>query len=1122
MARTLRRPARLRLCPLEQRTTPATFTVNSLADAGVGTGTTGDLRYCINQANDELSFPGLDTITFAVTGTITLTSGELAVTAPLVVNGPGADKLTVSGNKASRHFNVFDGDVTVLSLSLSGLTLTDGFASGASAPGGAGGAIYAQKLTALTLVDCTISNNVASIRGGGIYCYGYAALTVRGSTISGNKANAGNGGGIYTYGAPTVLIENSTISGNSATVSGGGINVGYWIAPGAFTMRNSTVVGNSAASTSGTGGGGGIRVSSGTSTAPNLTIISSVVSGNSNPANAPDIRAKVVDLSNSAVGSTAGFALGVNTANLVGASLNLGPLAANGGPTATHLPGPNSPLRNAGANPAAFATDQRGAGFPRVLEGVPDIGAVESPDPSPQRKLVPVPPIAVPGPTPNTVSVTYSDAQSGINVATIDVNDVKILAPDGLTLLPIAAATVDVNTNGTPRVATYSFAPPGGSWDGTDAGTYTVVMNANQVFDLDTPTPAAAAAGTIGTFSVTIPSVYVVNATNDEATDTDGKTSLREALALANKAPNTLDTIAFDKSVFTSQKTITLTLGQLTISDRVTVAGPAAGVVVSGNNAGRVLFIDVPGSASNPVNLVNLVITNGKTAGTTAADRGGGIYIEDEAVTLTNCVVTKNTAEATGGGIYMRAANAPGDPGLLTLQDSVVSQNTSTGDPNAGFRIGTGGGVTVDLSGRVVVRRSTISGNSSAGGGGGLYFVIRGTFDIADSTISNNSALSGNGGGIYSYYPVLNNLRVVNSTISGNTALAGTGGGIYVNYLATPGPLQIANSTITGNEAAQGGGIAITYYGVANTLSLSSTIVAGNKVTNSSVDVLIDVPINVGGNNNLIGVADDGNVFYSGTGNLTGTLAVPLDAKLGPLTASNGGPTAVHRLLAGSPALNAGNNSLALNSDQRGGIFGRVSGGTADIGAVEEQPIPPPRVAQVIVNDGAAQRSIVTSLTVVFDQAVTFGSIDSAFVLARIAGGLPGLIGVWPGQFALNAVSLSFVSSALISLDPGDSLPDGVYQLTVSASQVNGANGQLDGDGNGTGGDDFTSPATGPGRITRLFGDADGDGDVDAQDFGAFRGAFGGAGLVFDFDADGDVDASDFGQFRARFGAALP
>ena len=96
------------------------------------------------------------------------------------------------------------------------------------------------------------------------------------------------------------------------------------------------------------------------------------------------------------------------------------------------------------------------------------------------------------------------------------------------------------------------------------------------------------------------------------------------------------------------------------------------------------------------------------------------------------------------------------------------------------------------------------------------------------------------------------------------------------------------------------------------------------------------------------------------------------------------------------------------------------------------------------------------------------------------------------------------------------------YQLTFFAAKVQGTGGSLDGNGNGTGGDNFTTPTTGPGRIHRLFGDADGDGDVDAVDYGTFRGAFGGtSNLAFDFDGDGDVDAVDFGQFRSRFGSSV-
>jgi hypothetical protein len=76
-------------------------------------------------------------------------------------------------------------------------------------------------------------------------------------------------------------------------------------------------------------------------------------------------------------------------------------------------------------------------------------------------------------------------------------------------------------------------------------------------------------------------------------------------------------------------------------------------------------------------------------------------------------------------------------------------------------------------------------------------------------------------------------------------------------------------------------------------------------------------------------------------GNLVGTFASPLDARLGPL-ADNGGQTQTHALLLGSPAINAGNNSLAvapdntpLTTDQRGAGFPRIVGGTVDMGSFE-------------------------------------------------------------------------------------------------------------------------------------------------------------------------------------------
>src|SRR6516225_9935170 len=87
---------------LEDRNLPSTFTVNHLADDLVGSGLNGSLRYCLNQAANG------DTITFGVSGTITLGGNELDITKSLDIEGPGADQLAISGNPspilASRVF----------------------------------------------------------------------------------------------------------------------------------------------------------------------------------------------------------------------------------------------------------------------------------------------------------------------------------------------------------------------------------------------------------------------------------------------------------------------------------------------------------------------------------------------------------------------------------------------------------------------------------------------------------------------------------------------------------------------------------------------------------------------------------------------------------------------------------------------------------------------------------------------------------------------------------------------------------------------------------------------------------------------------------------------------------
>src|SRR5438552_14842816 len=102
-----------------------TITVTNTNDSGVGS-----LRQALAMAN------GGDTITFAVSGTIGLTSGELLVDKSITISGPGAGELVIDGNAKNRVFHVGSGTT----VTVSGLTITNGNASGFY-PGNEGGGV---------------------------------------------------------------------------------------------------------------------------------------------------------------------------------------------------------------------------------------------------------------------------------------------------------------------------------------------------------------------------------------------------------------------------------------------------------------------------------------------------------------------------------------------------------------------------------------------------------------------------------------------------------------------------------------------------------------------------------------------------------------------------------------------------------------------------------------------------------------------------------------------------------------------------------------------------------------------------------------------------------------------
>jgi hypothetical protein len=464
-------------------------------------------------------------------------------------------------------------------------------------------------------------------------------------------------------------------------------------------------------------------------------------------------------------------------------------------------------------------------------------------------------------------------------------------------------------------------------------------------------------------YAVAIPvhaATITVTNTNDSGPD-----SLREALVDANDG----DTITFAVT-----GTIGLTSGELAINKNVTIIGPRSDTLaVSGSfRTFRVLHV-MPGRT---VNIEGLTVI----LGFPQFDVGGGILNDHAILTLTNCSVATNTASYGGGGIYNDGGNGSA---TLTIIDSTVTGN------GVGGSSAYGGGIYNNGAAILTIINSTISGNSAigefelSGGGGGIAgggTIINSTIagnhaalegggidgggTIINCTINNNSAgggenyrpgigggidgggtitnctISGNsvfgdpfkgggaGGGIYSF-----GATIVNSTVSDNTVAYGDGGAIY-NARA----LTLGNNTFSNNSATQGGGI---YNGNLGSIGISNTILDGGAAGENI--------FNQGGTITSAGYnlsSDDGGGYLSGPGDQINT-----DPLIGPLQ-DNGGSTFTHELLAGSPAIDAGDPKFAPPPwyDQRGFDFYRLRNDRIDIGSFEVQegpavtptPIPTP------------------------------------------------------------------------------------------------------------------------------------------------------------------------------------
>jgi parallel beta-helix repeat protein len=977
-----RRRSRLVVQTLEDRTTPATFVVTSAADSGTGT-----LRDAINFANGSA---GPDTITFDTAGTfatpqtIDLLTALPNISNELTIQGPGATNLTVQRDPGAPAFRIITFGGT--KLNLSGFTITGGqvvnddggaiLAGGTvvldsmvltgnqATTGGDGGAIRMNFNGDLIVRNSTITGNTAAKSGGGIYFYYNGSLQVINSTISGNTANGSNlrdgGGGIYFFGfvSSTITILNSTIANNTTAGSGGGF-VGEAMSGPVF-VQNSTITGNVSTTTAAYYGGGGISDPFATGT---ITVQNSIVSGNtaSNARHGPDIYSYAggtVEVDYSAIGDpTDGFTL-AGAHNLTGspATLGLGSLTNNGGPTLTETPAPGSPLIDAGSNallPSGTTNDQRGFGYRRTFNGTVDIGAVEFQPLGLPFALDSTTLLTTPGGSTYDFTVTYWDptgTNNGISFNSVNNNLAAIIVKDpGGNPVPVGIVNITPQADGTPMVVTYEITAPGGVWDGTNDGVYSVQVGTNQVKDRDGNVVPNDVLDPIDIF---VPRTLTVTSTADS-----GPGTLRDVLADANSI-GSADTIVFDPTVFNTPQTIALQSALPAIpadGGDLTIDGPGAGLLtVDGGGQFQVFYSQAP-----DITLFGFTVTGGLASN----DIGGGLKSTGN-VTVDHMVFSGNVAtgaapfnQGGGGAIGLVVGE-----GLLEVLDSTISGNT------ADFN---GGGIFLrySLYGSLLVENSTVSGNATINtssaetyaGGGGIFIAgianqapppdfVPNAFTIRNSTIANNST-TGSGGGLFAGY-TFGGILIQDSTISGNSALLTGQSTNYPDTLLGGGGLAaFATPNLVANQNP--------------TFVLANSVVSGNTNVGGEPDISAANPVYM-----YYSLVGDATGFTLSPGS-SGNLAAGTDPMLGPLQ-DNGGPTQTMAPLAGSPLLDAGNNGFTYGqaTDQRGLNRFDPATGLVDIGALEAQ------AATVTIAPAAGQanptnNNTAVNFTVVFDQPVT-------------------------------------------------------------------------------------------------------------------------------------------------------
>jgi hypothetical protein len=277
---------------------PVTLSVTNTSDSGPGS-----LRQYVNDNNTlgggntiDFNIPTSDPGYNPLEGVFTIeVFSELLISQNVTVNGPGADKLAVSGDNYStavdtRVFEIAAAGfetASSINVSLSGLTIENGYGTTSGSVYGLygwGGGVF--NAGNLTVSYCTVANNTA-VSGGGIFDAPGSTLNISNSAVYENSATdpyiESVGGGIFQDDGATLTASNSTFFANSAGYHGGALFIGN----SQTTLTNVTIAGNhsNVSGLAPDSAGGGIFFNGGN---PFPTLYNTIVADNFNGNGPPD------------------------------------------------------------------------------------------------------------------------------------------------------------------------------------------------------------------------------------------------------------------------------------------------------------------------------------------------------------------------------------------------------------------------------------------------------------------------------------------------------------------------------------------------------------------------------------------------------------------------------------------------------------------------------------------------------------------------------------------------------------------------------------------------------------------------------------------------------------------